>query len=192
MRQGRAASRCSWLVPLVVTAGVLLPAPPAQAQLGVGSRAVASTSSASFALVLASPSGTASTGAPLIVTFPLSLAAASAQYVTAVNQGTATLVAGTYVAQVQGAALGSLTLTACRGGTWNSSTGACPGTVQEIPSSAAGSSTSAVPARPGEVLSLRVRLLAVVSTPVVVTLGASVTSGPGAARQIAPARVTDR
>jgi hypothetical protein len=147
--------------------------------------------SASWALVMRAPSGTSSTGAPLTLSFPASLLSVQSQYPSVDNLGSVVLTAGTYTASSTGLNLGSISMTACVGGTWNQVLGTCSGTAQAIALNASGTATTVVPTAPGANLPLKVSVAAVLASAITVTIGTSAASGPGGSRQIAAAATTN-
>lgn len=141
---------------------------PTDALAGLGAQAAAtsSASSASWGAVAttaaAAPYGTG----PLVLSFAKA-AKAPPQYVNLVNTGSAPLSEAAYALTAQPAL--EVVLEACTG-SWDERRGTCTGTVLVLATSGTPAVSTTVPARPGDLLRVRVRLTASRTPAMTVTL----------------------
>jgi hypothetical protein len=117
---------------------------------------------------------------PTSVTFPASLSAPPAQYLSVNNTGSLPLTGATYTMTRSGLIVGTVNVDACVGGTWNESTGACTGgvitsVVTSLNTPKSDSATGTFPAAPGGSTRMRVTLSIANASPSTVTLAVSVT-----------------
>jgi hypothetical protein len=111
----------------------------------------------------------------LVLTFALSVTPPPAQYFWVVNTGSLTLTGATYTVGITGTPGASASISACVGGTWNESSGACSGSITTLVTTAAGSAASVVvPAAAGASIRLRASVTSALTLADIVTVGVSV------------------
>jgi hypothetical protein len=122
----------------------------------------------------------------LVLTFLLG-ASPPPQYFWVVNTGSLTLTGATYTVGITGTPGASASISACVGGTWNETSGACSGTITTLVTTAAGSAASAVvPAAAGASIRLRATVTSALTLADIVTVGVSVSRS-----QVRAATATD-
>jgi hypothetical protein len=166
-------------------AGVLLPVGATAAHAAMTTRVTAAPTVTSGSWGV-SPTGSAKQAQVLTWT---QAGSSAPQYFTATNTGTVALAATTWSMQtVRADGIGNgtqpvVTLDACVGGTWNTTTNLCVGGVPTLigattsvnPSMTAAS--TATPAQPGSALSVRATLLRIIGDGVTATISTSVSTG---------------
>jgi hypothetical protein len=119
--------------------------------------------SASWGAAGATTSGSTTLGSPFVVSWALITLFPTSQYFKVTNTGTLALTGETYTTVNSGGP--TVSLTACVGGTWNSSSGVCPsgGTQVSLGQSGGGATTSTTAIPVGSSLSVRAQTTGLLS-----------------------------
>jgi hypothetical protein len=158
-------SSISARVGVVVATALCMIAASTPAWAGIKGTYTGSTeqvTTASWGAAGATTSGSPTTGQPFVISWPAFTIGGASQYFKMVNTGSLNLSGQTYAATDSGGSL-TVTLTACVGASWNTSTGNCGGSQVALDTSGGGSTTDSTAIASGASLSVRAQTSGVIS-----------------------------